>query len=208
MTHSSDRPDDDPLYPADSVPHPAYKDLAPETPADEHSGNLQAVMDDLAADLAEAKSPQQMIEEAARDVSIAAEETAQTVRGAAEKGTQQATEAVADMQAKTAKAYDETANAAQAGLQDMAASFSDLNWKLMQFARVNMQNSVNFVQELAAARSLPDILRVQATYMQTQSRAFNDQMRELQTLTAGLTQSTAAPFKEQARNAGRLFTSC
>lgn len=242
MTHSSDRPDDDPAPHANSASHPALgvtaaKTASPEPTSDDRSNPVQAAMENVTAQLAEAKSPVEAIETAARGVPEIAQETLKTVQSAAEEASRQTAEIVApavtdmqaktaqaykettavaqaglqevaEMQAKTAKAYKDTAAVAQTGLQDMALGFSDLNWKLLQFARVNMQNSVNFVQELAGARSLPDILRVQAAYMQTQSRTFNDQMRELQTLTSGLTQSAAAPFKEQVRTAGRLFTSC
>lgn len=59
--------------------------------------------------------------------------------------------------------------------------------KLMEFAQANAQNSFELARAYSHARSMPEILNVQADYLKRQMELLNTQARELQALTAKVT---------------------
>ena len=56
---------------------------------------------------------------------------------------------------------------------------SELNKKLMDCAQKNLATTFDFAQKLAQAKSLPDVLRIQTEFFQTQLKSLNEQAQDL-----------------------------
>lgn len=117
-------------------------------------------------------------------------------------------ETVSEFYNSTTEAYEGAAQAMRASAEGFASAITQLNWKLFEFGRVNAQNNMNFVREVAGVRSMRDLVDVQTAYMRGQYEALTTQLRELQTLTTELAGKTSEPFKEQIARATQLPRIC
>lgn len=117
-------------------------------------------------------------------------------------------ETVSDFYNSTTEAYEGAAQAMRASAEGFASAITQLNWKLFEFGRVNAQNNMNFVREVAGVRSMRDLVDVQTAYMRGQYEALTTQLRELQTLTTELAGKTSEPFKEQIARTTQLPRIC
>jgi hypothetical protein len=93
------------------------------------------------------------------------------------------------------EAYETIAHAVRASLEEVAAGFGLFNSKLLEFGRVNAENNVAFMQNIAGIRSVRDAVDLQTAYLRGQYEAAAAQLRELQTLTTEIAEKATAPFK-------------
>jgi hypothetical protein len=118
------------------------------------------------------------------------------------------TQTMAGFYEATTDAYETASQALRASTQEFATGLAQLNWKLLEFGRLNAQSNFDFVQSISRARTVRDLVDLQTAYMRGQYDALNNQFRELQTLTAALAGKTAAPLKEQLTRATQLPRIC
>jgi hypothetical protein len=104
--------------------------------------------------------------------------------------------------------YENLFHALRTSFEELATGISQLNWKLMEFGRVNAESNLAFVQNAAGIRNVREAVDVQTAHLREQYEAGVAQMRELQALTAEIAEKTAAPFKQQFERAGQMFRSC
>jgi hypothetical protein len=106
------------------------------------------------------------------------------------------------------EACETIAQAMRTSLEEFAAGMGQLNNKLMEFGRVNAQNNMTFMQNVAGVRNVRDAVDVQTAYMREQYDAAATQLRELQTLSTEIAEKAAAPFKQQMIRSTQMFRSC
>jgi hypothetical protein len=106
------------------------------------------------------------------------------------------------------EACETIAQAMRTSLEEFAAGMGQLNNKLLEFGRVNAQNNMAFMQNVAGVRNVRDAVDVQTAYMRGQYDAAATQLRELQALSTEIAEKAAAPFKQQMIRSTQMFRSC
>ena len=117
-------------------------------------------------------------------------------------------ESVRDFYDAATEAYEATSNALRTSATELTTAIAQLNWKLLEFGRSNVQSNLDYVRDVSTARNVRDLVDAQTAYMRGQYDALTRQMRELQTLTTELAGKTAAPFKEQFTRVTQLPRIC
>jgi phasin len=104
--------------------------------------------------------------------------------------------------AHTREAYEHSKDALEGGLDALERSFDAagqgslaLNHKLIEIAQRNVNSGFSLARSLAAAKTLPDVVEVQATYWRNWLGTFTAQAEELRALSANVTADTAEPIK-------------
>lgn len=105
------------------------------------------------------------------------------------------------------EALETSSHAVRSSFEEIATGMSLLSGKLMEFARANTQSQLDFARDLAATRSLPELLALQSAFVRRQYDLFLVQTQELQGLATQMTEKASAPFKEQAARTGAIFRS-
>lgn len=78
-----------------------------------------------------------------------------------------------------------------------------VNCKLLDFARANVNSSLDYVKDLAAARSPVRVMRLQMEFWQDCLETFASQAQELRTLSAELVANASEPLRQQMRKPRR-----
>jgi hypothetical protein len=78
-----------------------------------------------------------------------------------------------------------------------------VNCKLLDFARANVNSSLDYVKDLAAARSPVRVMRLQMEFWQDCLETFASQAQELRALSAELAANANEPLRQQMRKPRR-----
>ncbi len=104
--------------------------------------------------------------------------------------------------AQTREAYEQSKDALEAGLEALERSFDAagqgslaLNHKLIEIAQRNVNSGFTIVRSLAAAKTLPEVIEVQAAYWRNWVATCAAQAEELRALSTKVTADTAEPIK-------------
>jgi hypothetical protein len=111
---------------------------------------------------------------------------------------------VEDLCAGAAETYETVSQTLRTSSEELTTAFTQLNWKLFEFARMNAEANLNFVRQVAGVRNVRDLVDVQTAYMRGQYDALTSQLRELQTLTTEIAGKTTAPLQHQLTHATQL----
>jgi phasin len=122
----------------------------------------------------------------------------QDFREMAEKGTAQAKETYAKMNAATTEAADLIKNSYSTAVKGM----QDYNNKVLEFARTNTDAGFDFVQKLTSVKSSSVFVELWAEYVRKQVETLTEQSRQLASLAQKVTLATEEPFKT---GVGRAF---
>jgi phasin len=104
--------------------------------------------------------------------------------------------------ARTREAYEHSKDALEAGLEALERSFDAagqgslaLNHKVIEIAQRNVNSGFTIAKSLAAAKTLPEVVEVQAAYWRNWLGTFTAQAEELRALSTKVTADTAEPIK-------------
>jgi phasin len=104
--------------------------------------------------------------------------------------------------AQTREAYEYSKDALEAGLETLERSFDAagqgslaLNHKLIEIAQRNVNSGFTLARSLAAAKTLPEVVQVQAAYWRNWPGLFTAQAEELRALSTNVTADIAEPIK-------------
>jgi phasin len=104
--------------------------------------------------------------------------------------------------ARTREAYEHSKDALEAGLEALERSFDAagqgalaLNHKVIEIAQRNVNSGFTLAKNLAAAKTLPELVEVQAAHWRTWLRTFTAQTEELRALSTKVSADTAEPIK-------------
>jgi len=104
--------------------------------------------------------------------------------------------------AQTCEAYEHSKDALDAGLETLERSFDAagqgslaLNHKLIEIAQRNVNSGFTLAKSLAAAKTLPEVVEVQAAYWRNRLGLFTAQAEELRALSTNVTADIAEPIK-------------
>jgi phasin len=122
----------------------------------------------------------------------------QDFREIAEKGTAQAKETYAKMNAASTETADLIRNSYSTAVKGM----QDYNNKVMEFARANTDASFDFVQRLSSVKSSSVFVELWTEYVRNQVETLTEQSRQLVALAQKATLATEEPFKT---GVGRAF---
>ena len=99
-------------------------------------------------------------------------------------------------------AAENARNALEAGLEALERSFDAagqgslvLNHKLMEVAQRNVNSGFSLANRLVTAKTLPEVLEVQAAYWRNWLGTFTAQAEELRALSVNVTADTTEPIK-------------
>jgi len=170
----------------------AVRDALPEEhmrPAPE-----QPSIPDLAAEAAEAMSAhleatQDTIEEAAP--AFQPEKTAEAIEHAVTRSI----EAGKKAQAQAATIFDQVSQSFTAVINDAGSDAALITFTLLEFAQANARNNYQLAQDYAGARSVPEIVNVQAAYFKRQVELMNRHSSELRKAAAEITSKKAAQIQ-------------
>jgi hypothetical protein len=169
----------------------AVRDALPEEhmrPAPE-----QPSIPDLAAEAAEAMSAhleatQDTIEESAP--AFQPEKTE-----AIEHAVTQSIKAGKKAQAQAATIFDQVSQSFKAAITDAGSDAALITFTLLEFAQANARNNYQLAQDYAGARSVPEIVNVQAAYFKRQLELMNRHSSELRKVAAEITSKKAAQIQ-------------
>lgn len=151
---------------------------------------------------------QPAIEDIAPDVPIASQDFEANAEESFSIAGSEKLEDLQGVYAAGAESYETITQAVRTSVEECAAGLGQFNNKLMEFGRLNAQNNMAFMQNVAGIRSVRDAVDLQTAYMREQYEATAAQLRELQTLTAEIAEKATAPFKQQLANSTQIFRSC
>jgi len=104
--------------------------------------------------------------------------------------------------AQTREAYEHSKDALEAGLEALERSFDAagqgalaLNHKVIEIAQRNVNSGFTLAKNLAAAKTLPELVEVQAAHWRNWLRTFTAQTEELRALSTKVSADTAEPIK-------------
>jgi phasin len=104
--------------------------------------------------------------------------------------------------AQTREAYEHSKDALEAGLEALERSFDAagqgslaLNHKVIEIAQRNVNSGFTIAKSLAAAKTLPEVVQVQAAYWRKWRGTFTAQAEELRALSTKVTADTTEPIK-------------
>jgi len=103
---------------------------------------------------------------------------------------------------QTREAYEHSKDALEGGLDALERSFDAagqgslvLNHKLMEIAQRNVNSGFSLANSLVTAKTLPEVLEVQAAYWRNWLGTFTAQAEELRALSVNVTADTTEPIK-------------
>jgi phasin len=111
------------------------------------------------------------------------------MRKFAEQSVEQARQAFDGFMSAANKAVSDIegrANTARSGVRDVSG-------QAIGFAQRNIASSFDFAQKLVQARNVEEVLKLQQDYIQEQTRALNEQAKELGEAASKLTRDTVRP---------------
>lgn len=117
-------------------------------------------------------------------------------------------EGVRDFYSAATEACETAADAMRVSAEQLAAGMTALNMKLFEFGRANAQQHLTYMQHVAGARSVRDLVDVQASYVREQCDALTRQLHELRDLSTEIAGKTAEPFKDQFVRAAQRGRMC
>lgn len=88
----------------------------------------------------------------------------------------------------------------QVAMEDVRNDAARISFKLMEFAQANFRNNVELAREYAAARSVPDVFNVQASYFKRQMDLMNKQTEELRRLTSEIASKNTAQIQSSIKD--------
>jgi len=104
--------------------------------------------------------------------------------------------------AQTRQAYEHSKDALDAGLDAVERSFDAagqgslvLNHKLIEIAQRNVNSGFTLAKSLSAAKTLAEVVEVQATYWRNWLGTFTAQAEELRALSTNVAADMAEPIK-------------
>jgi hypothetical protein len=170
----------------------AVRDALPEEhmrPAPE-----QPSIPDLATEAAEAmsahlKATQDTIEEAAP--AFQPQKTTEAI----EHAVAQSIDAGKKAQAQAATIFDQVSQSFKAAIDDAGSEAALITFTLLEFAQANARNNYQLAQDYAGARSVPEIVNVQAAYFKRQVELMNRHSSELRKAAAEITSKKAAQIQ-------------
>jgi hypothetical protein len=109
-----------------------------------------------------------------------------------------------DLHAGASETYETVSQTLRVSTEGLTTAFTQLNWKLFEFARLNAEANFNFVRQIAGVRSMRDLVDVQSAYMRSQYDSLTSQLRELQTLSTEMTAKSTAPLAQPFSRATQL----
>jgi len=124
-------------------------------------------------------------------------ETPQAIREMAEKGTAQAKQAYAKMNAATAEA----SSVMQAAGATATQGIKDGNAKVIEFARANSNAAFDFANVLLGVKSPAEFIQVSTEQARKQFEVLSEQTKELTALSQKVMLETAEPLKAGAAKA-------
>ncbi|MBX2804348.1 MAG: phasin family protein [Hyphomicrobiales bacterium] len=158
----------------------------------------------FAPDLQPSDPPDENISEAAEPNAEDTTSGAQTGVNQSEPTTEELRQAVlnsmAEQETRQAEAFALFENVSENFTSMLATARNDVamfSFKLMEFAHANAQNNFELAKACGSARSLPDIVNVQANYLKRQVELLNAQARELQALTSEITAKNAMEIQSK-----------
>ena len=154
----------------------------------------QPSIPDLAAEAAEAMSAhleatQDTIEESAP--AFEHEKPAEAI----EHAVGQSIEAGKKAQAQAATIFDQVSQSFKAAITDAGSDAALITFTLLEFAQANARNNYQLAQDYAGARSVPEIVNVQAAYFKRQVELMNRHSSELRKVAAEITSKKAAQIQ-------------
>jgi phasin len=106
--------------------------------------------------------------------------------------------------AQTREVYEHSKGALEAALSTLERSFDStgqgamaLNHKVIDIAQRNINSVLDLAKSLAGAKTLAEVMELQAAYWQKQFGVLADQAEEMRTLSTQVTADAAKPLKEQ-----------
>jgi hypothetical protein len=116
---------------------------------------------------------------------------------------------VAAQQAATApqQVVETAVETIERSLQEVSKGTIAVNRKLLDFARANLNSSLDHAKDLAAARSPVRIMRLQMEFWHDCLETFASQAQELRTLSAELVAKTSEPIRQHMRKPPRRAAS-
>lgn len=154
----------------------------------------QPSVPDLAAEAAKAMSAhleatQDTIAESAPH--FQPEKTAEAI----EHAVAQSIEAGKKAQAQAATIFDQVSQSFKAAITDAGSDAALITFTLLEFAQANARNNYQLAQDYAGARSVPEIVNVQAAYFKRQVELMNRHSSELRKAAAEITSKKAAQIQ-------------
>lgn len=121
-------------------------------------------------------------------------EVPEQMRAFAEKGVSQARDSYAKFK-EVAESHNGTIEAV---FTSVSKGSSEYAAKLMEIAKVNTSSTLDFAQELLAAKSPSEALELWTTHARKQFETLSAQAKELAELTQKVATETAQPIKDSA----------
>jgi len=93
------------------------------------------------------------------------------------------------------EAMDNYLNFVQKNMSASPWAVTELNKKVMDYARLNVDSAFGFAQKLTLAKDLQDLVRIQTEFFQTQLKSLTEQARGLsETSTKAVAGTLKSPF--------------
>lgn len=154
----------------------------------------QPSIPDLAAEAAEAMSAHLEATQDTIEESAPAFEPAKPAE-AIERVVTQSIEAGKKAQAEAATIFDHVSQSFKAAMTDAGSDAALITFTLLEFAQANARNNYQLAQDYAGARSVPEIVNVQAAYFKRQVELMNRHSSELRKVAAEITSKKAAQIQ-------------
>ena len=132
----------------------------------------------------------EVIEKAQADLANMSE----SFRQMAEKGVAQSNEAYGKFKVLA----DDATTAAQKSFDAMRDGMSVLSTKTLENVRANTESGAAFVEKVSKAKTFAEVLEMQGEFFRTAFERLSTQAKEVQELTAKVSEKAAAPVKAQA----------
>jgi hypothetical protein len=114
---------------------------------------------------------------------------------AIERAVAQSIEAGKKAQAQAATIFDQVSQSFKAAITDAGSDAALITFTLLEFAQANARNNYQLAQDYAGARSVPEIVNVQAAYFKRQVELMNRHSSELRKAAAEITSKKAAQIQ-------------
>jgi hypothetical protein len=102
-----------------------------------------------------------------------------------------------DAQDQMATIFDQVSQSFKAAISDAGSDAARIAFTLLEFVQANARSNFQLAQDYAGARSVPEIVNVQAAYFKRQMELMNQQARELRKVAAEITSKKAAQMQPQ-----------
>jgi hypothetical protein len=170
----------------------AVRDAVPEE--NRQPASEQPSIPDLAAEAAKAMSAHLEATQDTIEESAPAFEPQKTAE-AMEHAVAQSIEAGKKAQKQAATIFDQVSQSLKAAINDAGSDAALITFTLLEFAQANARNNYQLAQDYAGARSVPEIVTVQAAYFKRQVELMNRHSSELRKAAAEITSKRAAQIQ-------------